>query len=145
MNRIFKQKNNNRYNLRQISEVSRPRERPVYHGSESVSFLGPKIWDMLQHDCKNIDNFLRIKFRNGNLEIVLAASLKSTLNINILFETKKKSFEYSNNVFGNIAVAWQYFVTSNKYTYLLNFWPFIYSLLINQSYFMLFFLFLWII
>ena len=105
MNRIFKQKNNNRYNLRQISEVSRPRERPVYHGSESVSFLGPKIWDMLQHDCKNIDNFLRIKFRNGNLEIVLAASLKSTLNINILFETKKKSFEYSNNVFGNIAVA----------------------------------------
>ena len=140
MNRIFKRKNNSRYNLRQISEFSRPREKPAYHGSKSVSFLGPKIWDMLQHDRKNIDNFLRIKFRNGNLEIVLVASLKSTLNINILLETKKKSFAYSNSVFGNIAVAWQYFVTSNKYTYLLTFWPFIYSLLIKQSYFMFFFI-----
>ena len=43
MNDIFKQKENSRYNLRQISKFLRPLVKSVYHGSESVSFLGPKI------------------------------------------------------------------------------------------------------
>ena len=43
MNDIFKQKENSRYNLREISKFLRPLVKSVYHGSESVSFLGPKI------------------------------------------------------------------------------------------------------
>ena len=43
MNDIIKQKDNSRYNLRQISEFSRPLMKSVYHGSKSVSFLGPNI------------------------------------------------------------------------------------------------------
>ena len=39
-----------RYSVRQISELSRSLLKSVYHGSESVSFLGPKILDMLPHD-----------------------------------------------------------------------------------------------
>ena len=56
MNDIFTQNYNSRYNLRQISGFSRPLVKSEHHGRESVSFLGPKIWDMLPDDCKDIDN-----------------------------------------------------------------------------------------
>ena len=61
MNDISKQKNNSRYNLRQVSEFSRPLVKSVYHGNESVSFLEPKIWDMLPDDYKDIDNLKTFK------------------------------------------------------------------------------------
>ena len=61
INDIFKQKDNSRYNLRQISEFSRSLIKSVYHGSESVSFLGPKIWDMQVNDYKDIDKLNTFK------------------------------------------------------------------------------------
>ena len=30
--------------------------KSVYHGTESISYLGPKIWDILPEKLKNIDN-----------------------------------------------------------------------------------------
>ena len=39
--------NRNPYNLRQNSQFSRPRINTVYHGTESISNLGPKIWDLV--------------------------------------------------------------------------------------------------
>ena len=36
MNDIFTQKDDSRYNLRQISKFSRPLVKSVYHGSETV-------------------------------------------------------------------------------------------------------------
>ena len=39
--------NRNPYNLRQKSQFSRPRINTVYHGTKSVSNLGPKIWDLV--------------------------------------------------------------------------------------------------
>ena len=56
MKDIFKQKENSRYNLRQISEFSRPLMKSVYHGSETLLSLGPKIWDTLPDYYKDIDN-----------------------------------------------------------------------------------------
>ena len=35
------------YNLRQNSQFSRPQINTVYHGTESISNLGPKIWDLV--------------------------------------------------------------------------------------------------
>ena len=61
MNDILKQKDNSRYNLRQISEFSRPLVKPVYHGGESISFLGPNIRNMLVDDYKDIDNLNTFK------------------------------------------------------------------------------------
>ena len=61
MNEIFKQKENSRYNLRQISEFSRPLVKSVYDGSEIVLSLGPKIWDMLPDYYKDIDNLNAFK------------------------------------------------------------------------------------
>ena len=54
MNNIFKLKEENPYNLRHVSEFSRPLINSVYHGTESISFLGPKIWDILPEKLKNI-------------------------------------------------------------------------------------------
>lgn len=61
VNNIFKQKDNIRYNFRQISKFSRPLVKSGYHESEIVSFLGPKMWDMLLDDCKDIDKLNAFK------------------------------------------------------------------------------------
>ena len=82
MNDIFKQNDNSRYNLRQIFKFSRHLVKSVYHGSESVSFLGPIIWDMLPDDYRDIDNLnLKIRLKNGNLKIVLVDCVMLTLII----------------------------------------------------------------
>ena len=35
--------------------------KSVYHGTESISYLGPKIWDILPEKLKNIDNLEHFK------------------------------------------------------------------------------------
>ena len=44
---LFNQRELSRYNLRRYSEFRAPFTRTVYYGSESISYLGPKIWDIL--------------------------------------------------------------------------------------------------
>ena len=80
MNYIFTQKGNRRYNLRQIYKFSRPLVKSVYHGSESVSFLGPKIYDLLPDDCNNIDNL--ITFMNKINTFSAKEKLKTAKNAN---------------------------------------------------------------
>ena len=55
MNNIFKLREENSYNLRHVSEFSRPMINSVHHGTESISFLGTKIWDILPEKLKNIE------------------------------------------------------------------------------------------
>ena len=43
MNDIFKLTGEQTYNLRKLSQFYRPKINSVYNGTESVSFLGPKI------------------------------------------------------------------------------------------------------
>ena len=61
MNNIFKLKLKNPYNLRQVSEFSRPMVKSVYHGTGSISYLGPKIWVILPDKLKNIGNLEHFK------------------------------------------------------------------------------------
>ena len=61
MNNIFKLQAENSYNLRQVSEFSRPMVKSVHHGTESISYLGPKIWDILPEKLKNIGNLQHFK------------------------------------------------------------------------------------
>ena len=55
MENIFKIREESHYNLRQNSQFSRPLVRSVYHGTESISYLGPKIWDILPDSYKGIN------------------------------------------------------------------------------------------
>ena len=63
MNGFFKLNSDSRYNLRQISQFSRSLVRSVYHGTESISYLGPKIWDILPDDYKTIQNLDTFKIK----------------------------------------------------------------------------------
>ena len=56
MNRVFKLNSDIPYNLRQISQFSTSSVKSVYHGTESISYLGPQIWDILPDDYKTIQN-----------------------------------------------------------------------------------------
>ena len=45
---IFTQKICRSYNLRLNSQFSRPLVRSAFHWTESISYLGPVIWDILR-------------------------------------------------------------------------------------------------
>ena len=61
MNNTFKLKAEDPYNLRQVSEFCRLMFRTLHHGTESISYLGPKIWDIFPEKLKNIDNLEHFK------------------------------------------------------------------------------------
>ena len=61
MDNVFKLRTENPYSLRQVSEFSRPIVKTVYHGTESLSYLGPKIWDILPEKLRNMDNLESFK------------------------------------------------------------------------------------
>ena len=69
-NRVFKLNSDSCYNLRQISQFSRSSVRSVFHEAESISSLGPKIWDILPDDYKSIQNLdtFKIKIKKWNSE-----------------------------------------------------------------------------
>ena len=49
---IFKERTNNQYNLRNRNDFVIPRVHTVYHGTESITYLGPKIWDIVPEEIK---------------------------------------------------------------------------------------------
>ena len=55
---IFDKRNPN-YQLRHTSHFSIPPVRSVYNGTESLSFLGPKIWDIVPTELKKSEIFKR--------------------------------------------------------------------------------------
>ena len=63
MNRVFKLNSDSHYNLRQISQFFKSLVKSVYHGTESISHLGPKIWDILPDDYKTIQNLDTFKIK----------------------------------------------------------------------------------
>ena len=63
MYRAFKLNSDSRYNLRQILQFSRSLVKSVYPRTESISYLGPKIWDKLPGDYKTIQNLDTFKIK----------------------------------------------------------------------------------
>ena len=53
--------NRNPCNLRQISQFSRPQINTMYHGTECISNLGPKIWDLVPSNLKEISDLDKFK------------------------------------------------------------------------------------
>ena len=58
---IFEKKNEHQYNLKHNSEFTIPAVNSVYNGTENVSFLGPKIRDILRDRLKKIDSLRSFK------------------------------------------------------------------------------------
>ena len=57
---------NNHYNLRHINHFETPSVSTVYNGIESVSYLGPKIWDIVpeEHKAWNSLNSFKKSIKN---------------------------------------------------------------------------------
>ena len=53
---LFEQRNEQHYDLRKNSQFTIPPIRTVHHGSESIPFLGPKIWNILPDRLKNVNS-----------------------------------------------------------------------------------------
>ena len=58
---LFEHRDKQHYNLRNNAEFTIPAIRTVYHGSESISFLGPKIWNILPDRLKNANSLQLFK------------------------------------------------------------------------------------
>ena len=52
MNKIFEKRNEHTYNLRQKPQFSRPLVKSVYYGTETLSHLEPKAWNILPNIYK---------------------------------------------------------------------------------------------
>ena len=50
--------NQNHYNLRNQSDFRRPLIRTNYQGSESISYLGPKVWDINPEKLKEVSSIV---------------------------------------------------------------------------------------
>ena len=61
MNKIFEKRNEHTYNLRQKPQFSRPLVKSVYYGTETLSYLEPKAWNILPNIYKNIDGLNKFK------------------------------------------------------------------------------------
>ena len=57
MNEIFQLREKSHYNLRYTSEFIISPIHSVCHGSESLSCLGPKIWELIPPVIRQIDTF----------------------------------------------------------------------------------------
>ena len=58
---LFEQRNEQHYGLRKNPQFTLLPIRTVYHGSESISFLGSKIWNILPNRVKNANSFEAFK------------------------------------------------------------------------------------
>ena len=68
MNDIFKLRENTHYNLRHTSQFLVDPIHSVFNGSESASYLGPKIWEEIPTDIKKKILSHRIYKRNQKVE-----------------------------------------------------------------------------
>ena len=50
---IFMERSNNQYNLRNRPDFITPQVHSVFHGTESISYLGPRIWDIVPEEFKH--------------------------------------------------------------------------------------------
>ena len=53
LSNTFTQRAQNHYSLRNASDSQIPFAWTVYRGTESISYLGPKIWDIAPAKMKN--------------------------------------------------------------------------------------------
>ena len=77
---LFNQREISPNNLRRHPEFRVPLTRTVYHGSESISYLSPNIWDILPASFKeevSLNSF-KIQSRNGSHKRVPVNCVRAT-------------------------------------------------------------------
>ena len=72
--------------LRQNSQFCKPRINTVFHGTESISNVGPKIWKLLPSVLDRYVTWMNFKrsLNNGDLRIVLVDCAKILFKMSAL-------------------------------------------------------------
>ena len=72
--------------LRQNSQFCKPRINTVFHGTESISNVGPKIWKLLPSILDRYVTWMNFKrsLNNGDLRIVLVDCAKILFKMSVL-------------------------------------------------------------
>ena len=67
LSNTFTQRTQNHHGLQNASDFQIPFVRTVYHGTESISYLGPKTWDRVPVEKKNAIslNSFKAQIKNG--------------------------------------------------------------------------------
>ena len=65
MNLIFPS-SNNPYNLRKFQEIRNHNIKTVFNGSETISYRGPKIWNLVPDDIKHSQSLKVFKAKIKN-------------------------------------------------------------------------------
>ena len=65
---VFGTRNKLNYNLHHVSQSDVPLINSIYNGTESISFLGPRIYDILPNDMKEMKTVevFKVAIKNGN-------------------------------------------------------------------------------
>ena len=86
MNSVFNLKENNRYSLRNVYELYSRNPRTVKYGTETISYLAPKIWSIVPQTIKESTsiNKRKQKQRNGN-QIAHAGFARDICNMLVLY------------------------------------------------------------
>ena len=81
MNEIFEMRNKHSCNLRQNSRFPRSLVTLLYHGTESISYLVPKVWNILPNIYENIAGLEKFKkaIKDVYLSIILVEFVTSNL------------------------------------------------------------------
>ena len=84
---IFARETESYYNLRRCNDFRILSICTVYHVSESITFLGSKIWNILPDEIKQQTslNSFKKSIKNGSHEIAYADCAKFILMVSILF------------------------------------------------------------
>ena len=74
--------------LRQNSQFCKPRINTVFHGTESISNVGPKIWKLLPSILDRYVTWMNFKrsLNNGDLRIVLVDCAKILFKMSALYK-----------------------------------------------------------
>ena len=83
---LFQLRNNLRqYNLRQLSQFDLPNVRSFFWRTESISFRGPKIWNIVPTEFKkgtSLNGFKKL-IKNGNLRTVHVSYVNHSYKISV--------------------------------------------------------------
>lgn len=71
------------YNTSKANPLSRHNVKTVNHGTETISFLGPKIWDLIPDNLKNLDP---LEENLGSLSSAPAEFVKHALYLLVIFD-----------------------------------------------------------
>ena len=94
MNKIFVENAQHYYDLRKKAEFKRTNVKTVYNGTETLTFLGPRIWEIVPDYIKKSNSFeeIKLKIKLWNPENCPCRLCKRFLPLKLVFHNMPFNF-----------------------------------------------------